>query len=64
MFKAAKKIEKYIGGRMCRWKKGEPIDLDRETVIQNFEPGDYEAEVNEDYQPVGIKTQKNGKEKP
>lgn len=64
MFKAAKILKKYIGGRMCRWKKGEPIGLDKETVIQNFEPGDYEANVDEDYQPVGIKTKKSGKAKP
>ena len=42
MFKAAKNLEKYIGGRMFRCKKGEVIDLDRETIEQNFEPGDYE----------------------
>jgi len=42
MYRAAKDIGKYIGGTMRRWKKGEVIDLDPETVKQNFEPGDYE----------------------
>jgi len=58
MYKAKKNISVYIGGRMCSWEKGQAIDLDKETMIQNFDPGDYESETNDDYAPVGLKDSK------
>ena len=58
MFKAAKNLERYVGGRMRHWEKGDVIDLDKEAVVQIFEPGDYESEVKEDYQPVGVNPDK------
>jgi len=63
MFKAAKDIGKYIGGRMHKWAKGDVIDMDRETVMQNFEPGDYESETVDDYKPVGLGASKKKTEK-
>lgn len=42
MYRAEKDIGSYIGGTMRRWKKGDVIELDQQTIEQNFEPGDYE----------------------
>ena len=53
MFKATKLIRKYVGGRMLQWKPGDVIDLDRETVGQILDPGDYESTTLEDYKFVG-----------